>query len=80
MDWRPDIRLDAIKCENEAVFDINHRNIFFDLSSRVMEIKLNMGPNKTYELLSTAKETINKMKRQRKEREKILQTMQHTRD
>ena len=37
-----------------------------------MEIKLNMGPNKTYALLCTAKETINKMKRQPKEREKIF--------
>ena len=31
-----------------------------------------MGPNKTYELLSTAKETINKMKKQPNKWEKIL--------
>ena len=49
-----------------TLFDINHRNIFFDPSRRVMEIKTK---NKKWDLiklksLCTAKETINKMKRQ----------------
>ena len=49
-----------------TLFDINHRNIFFDPSRRVMEIKTK---NKKWDLiklksLCTAKETISKVKRQ----------------
>ena len=57
-----------------TLFDINHRNIFFDPSRRVMEIKTK---NKKWDLiklksLCTAKETINKMKRQPTDWEKTL--------
>ena len=57
-----------------TLFDINHRNIFFDPSRRVMEIKTK---NKKWDLiklksLCTAKETINKMKRQPTDWEKTF--------
>ena len=44
------VRQDTIKLLEEnrdrTLFDINHSNIFFDLSPRIMEIKRNqMGPN-----------------------------------
>ena len=72
------VRSDTIKLIEENIgrtlFDINHRNIFFDPSRRVMEIKTK---NKKWDLiklksLCTAKETINKMKRQPTDWEKTL--------
>ena len=63
-----------------TLFDINHSKIFFDPPPRVMEIKKinkQMGPNETSKL-STAKETINKVKRQPSEWEKIFATHVHT--
>ena len=68
------VRPDTIKLLEENVgktlFDINHSKIFFDPPPRVMEIK-------TWDLIKlksfcTAKETINKMKRQPSEWEKIF--------
>ena len=46
--------------------DINHSNIFFDPSPRIMEIKAKINKWDLLKLKSfcTAKETINKMKRQ----------------
>ena len=57
-----------------TLFDINHRNIFFDPSRRVMEIKTK---NKKWDLIKlkrfcTAKETISKVKRQPSEWEKLI--------
>ena len=63
------IRPDTIKFLEENVgrtlFDINHNNIFFDLSPKVKEIKAKINKWDIIKLKSfcTAKETINKMKR-----------------
>ena len=55
------------------LFDINHSKILFDLSPRLMEIK-NKQKWDLIKLKSfcTAKETINKVKRQPSEWEKII--------
>ena len=58
-----------------TLYDINHSKIFFDPPPREMEIKTNK--KKKWDLMKrksfcTAKETINKTKRQPSEREKIL--------
>ena len=72
------VRLDTIKLLEEnigrALFDINHSNIFFDPSPRVMEIKTKINKWDLIKLKNfcTAKETINKMKRQSMDWEKIL--------
>ena len=64
------IRLDTIKLLEENIaktlFDINHSKIFFDSPSRVMEIKTKINKWDLMKLKSfcTAKETINKTKRQ----------------
>ena len=57
-----------------TLFDINHSNIFFDPLPRVMEIKTKINKWDLMKLQSfcTAKETINKMKRQPSEWEKIF--------
>ena len=61
--------------------DINHSNIFLDPSPRVMETKEKINKWDLIKIKSfcTAKETINKMKRQPVECENILQTRQLTR-
>ena len=72
------VRLDTIKLLEEnigrALFDINHSNIFFDPSPRVMEIKTKINKWDLIKLKNfcTAKETINKMKRQSMDWEKIF--------
>ena len=55
-------------------FDIHHNKIFFDLPSGVLEIKININKCDLIKLKSfcTAKETINKIKRQPSEWEKII--------
>ena len=57
-----------------SLFDINHSKIFFDPPPRVMEIKLKINKWDLMKLKSfcTAEETINKMKRQPTEWEKIF--------
>ena len=54
--------------------DINHNKTFFDLPSRAMKIKTKINKWDLIKLESfcTAKETINKMKRQPSEWEKIF--------
>ena len=52
-----------------TLFDINHCKIFFDPPPIVMEIKTKINKFKSF---FTAKETINKMKRQSSEWEKIF--------
>ena len=72
------VRSENIKLLEEnrqTLFDINHSKILFDPPSRVMEIKTNKK-NK-WDLIKlksfcTAKETINKIKRQPSEWEKII--------
>ena len=57
-----------------TLFDINHSKIFFDPPPRVMEIKTKINKWDLMKLKSfyTAKKTINKMKRQPSEWEKIF--------
>ena len=72
------MRLDTIKLLEENIgrilSDINHSNIFFDPSPRIMEIKANINKWDLLKLKSfcRAKETINKMERQPTDREKIF--------
>ena len=58
----------------KTLFDINHSKIFFDLPPGVMEIKTKINKWDLMKLKSfcTAKETINKTKRQPSEWEKIF--------
>ena len=67
-------RKDSILNKGWTLFDINHSKIFFDLPRRVMEIKTKRNKWDLMKLKSfcTAKETINKMKRQPSEWEKIF--------
>ena len=70
------MRPDTIKLLEENIgrtlYDINRSNIFFNLSPRVMEIKTKINKWDLIKLkrFCTAKETINKMKRQPTEWEK----------
>ena len=59
---------------SRTLFDINCSSIFFDPSPRVMKIKTKINKWDLIKLKSfcTAKETINKMKRQPSEWEKIF--------
>ena len=72
------IRPDTIKLLEENIgktlFDINHSKIFFDPPPRVMKIKTKINKWDLIKLKSfcTAKETINKMKRQASEWERIF--------
>ena len=72
------VRPDTIKVSEEnigrALYDINHSKILFDPPPRKMEIKtkLNKWDLMKFKSFCTAKETINKMKRQPSEWEKIF--------
>ena len=72
------VRPDSIKLLEEKIgrtlCDINHSNILFDPAPREMEIKTQINKWDLMKLKSfcTAKETINKMKRQPSEWEKIF--------
>ena len=72
------VRRDTIKLLEENIgrtpSDINHSNIFFDPSPRIMEIKakINKWDLLKFKSFFTAKETINKMKRQPTDWEKIF--------
>ena len=72
------VRLNTIKLLEENIgrtlFDINHNKIFFHPPPRVMEIKTKINKWDLMKLKSfcTAKETINKTKRQPSEWEKIF--------
>ena len=78
--WMKDlnVRLDTIKLLEgnigRTLFDINHSRIFFDPPPRVTETKTKINKWNLMKLKSfcTAKETINKMKRQPSEWEKIF--------
>ena len=79
--WIKDLnrRQETIKLLKENIgstlFDINFIKILYDLPLRVMEIKIKV--NKwdliKFKTFCTAKETINKMKRQPSEWEKIIE-------
>ena len=64
----PNVKPETIKLLEEnigrALSDINHSNIFFDLSPRIMKIKRNKWDLLQLKSLCTAKETISKLKRQ----------------
>ena len=73
------VRPDTIKFLEENIgrtfFDINHSNIFLDLSPTVMEVKTKINPKWDLVKLKSfcaAKETINTTKRQSTEWEKIF--------
>ena len=72
------VRLDTIKLLEENIgrtlFDIKWRNIFLDPPPRVMGIKrkINKWDLNKLKRFCTTKETINKMKRQHTEWEKIF--------
>ena len=72
------VRLDTIKLLEEnmgkMLLDINHSKIFFNQPPRVMEIKTKINKWDLMKLKSfcTAKETINKIKRQPSEWERIF--------
>ena len=72
------VRPDTIKLIEEIIgkilFDLNHSKIFFDPPPRVMKIKTKINKRDLMKLISfcTAKETINKTKRQPSEWEKIF--------
>ena len=78
--WIRDLNIspDTIKLLEENIgrtlFDINHSKMFFDPPPRIMEIKTEINKWDLIKLQSfcTAKETINKMKRQPSEWEKIF--------
>ena len=76
------VRPDTIKLLEENIgrtlYDINHSKISFDPPPREMEIKRKIDKWDLMKLKSfcTAKETINKTKRQPLEWEKYLQTKQ----
>ena len=78
--WIKDLNViqDTIKLLEENIgrtlFDINHSKIFFEPPPRVMEIKTKTNKWDLMKLKSfcTANETINKMKRQPSEWEKIF--------
>ena len=58
----------------KTFFNINHRNIFSDQPPKVMEIKIKINKWDLIKLKSfcAAKETINKMKRQPSQWEKLI--------
>ena len=72
------VRQDTIKLLEENIgrtlYDVNHSKILFDLPCREMEMKTKINKSDLMKLKSfcTAKETINKMKRQPTEWEKIF--------
>ena len=72
------VRPDTIKLLEENIgrtlYDINHSKIFSEPPPRVMEIKIKINKRDLMKLKSfcTAEETINKMKRQPSEWEKIF--------
>ena len=76
------VRPDTIKLLEENIgrtlFDINDSKIFFDPPPRVMEIKINKWYLLKFQSFCTAKETINKMKRQPSEWEKIQTNGENT--
>ena len=76
--WIKDLNVspDTVKLLEENIgrtlYDINQSKILFDPPPREMEIKTNKWDLMKLQSFCTAKETINKMKRQPSEREKIF--------
>ena len=80
------VRPDTIKLLEEKIgrtlYDINHSKILFDPPPREMEIKAKINKRDLMKLKSfcTAKDNINKIKRQPSDLEKYLQMKQLTKD
>ena len=80
------VRPDTIKLLEENIgrtlYDINHSKILFDPPPREIEIKTKINKRDLMKLKSfcTAKETINKTKRQPSDGRKYLQMKQLTKD
>ena len=77
MDYRPKCKLGHYQTLRgnigRTLFDINHSKIFLDPPPRVMEIKIKIKWDlMKLQSFCSAKETINKMKRQPSEWEKIF--------
>ena len=76
--WITDLNVkpDTVKLLEENIgktlFNINYSKIFFDAPPRVMKTKINKWYLIKLKIFCTAKETINKMKRQPSEWEKIF--------
>ena len=70
------VRLHTIKLLEENIgrtlFDINHSNIILDPPLRIMKIRIRINRWDPVKSFCTAKETINKMKKQYIEWEKIF--------
>ena len=70
------VRLHTIKLLEENIgrtlFDINHSNIILDPPLRIMKIRIRINKWDPVKSFCTAKETINKMKKQYIEWEKIF--------
>ena len=70
------VRPDTIKLLEENIgrtlFDINHSNIILDPPLRIMKIRIRINKWDPVKSFCTAKETINKMKKQYIEWEKIF--------
>ena len=71
---RPDTIKLLVENTGRTLYDINHSKILFDTTPREMEIKTEINKWDVMKLKTfcTAKETINKMKRQPSEWEKIF--------
>ena len=85
MDQRPKRKAGHYKTlrgKHRTLFDINCSSNFFDPPPRVMKIKIKINKWDLTKLKSffTAKETINKMKRQPREWEKIFANKATDRD
>ena len=80
------VRSEIIKLSEKSIgktlYDINHIRMLYDPPLQVMEIKTKINKWELRKLKSfcTAKETINKMKRQPQNGRKWLQMMQLTKD
>ena len=74
------VRPETIKCLAENIgsilFDLNHSKIFFDPLPRIMETKTKVNKWDLVKIFCTAKETLNKVKRQPSEWEKIIASEQ----
>ena len=70
------VRPETIKLLQENIgrtlYDLNHSNILYDIPPRIMEIKISKRDLIKLKSCFTAKETINKVKRQHSEWEKII--------
>ena len=71
--WIKDLNVRLLEGSiDRTLFDINHSKILYDPPARVMEIKINKWDLIKLKSFCTAEETLNKVKRQSSEWEKII--------